>query len=89
MLVSTGAPMEAALSEDHPSRLRVHVDPDRCQGHSRCYSVAPELFDVDDFGGSSERGDGVVPPELVDKARRAVANCPEFAIAISEIETAP
>lgn len=64
--------------------LRVHVDPDKCQGHNRCYSLAPELFDVDDLGLASERGDGVVPPDLADKARRAVANCPEYAITITE-----
>ncbi len=25
-----------------PQTFRVHVDPDSCQGHNRCYSVAPE-----------------------------------------------
>jgi ferredoxin len=29
-------------------------------------------------------GDGSVPAELEDKARLALANCPEFAITISE-----
>jgi ferredoxin len=58
----------------------VHVDPEKCQGHNRCYALAPELFDVDDLGNASERGDGVVPPELEEKARLAVANCPEYAI---------
>jgi ferredoxin len=70
-----------------PPSLKVHVDPDKCQGHNRCYTLAPELFDVDDLGTSSERGDGTVPDGLVDKAHRAVANCPEFAISISEIGT--
>lgn len=65
--------------------LRVHVDPDKCQGHNRCYSLAPELFDIDDLGMSSEHGDGTVPPGLEDQARRAVANCPEYAITITEI----
>ena len=64
---------------------RVHVDPDKCQGHNRCYSLAPELFDVDDLGMATERGDGTVPDDLIDKARRAVANCPEFAITLSEV----
>ncbi len=58
------------------------MDHERCQGHARCYAIAPELFDVDDYGQSSARGDGIVAPELEDKARLAVANCPEFAIAI-------
>jgi ferredoxin len=72
------------VTEDPPRLLRVHVDPEKCQGHNRCYNLAPELFDVDDFGSSTERGDGTVPADLADKARRAVANCPEFAISISE-----
>ena len=68
-----------------PHSLKVHVDRDKCQGHNRCYALAPELFDVDDLGTAFERGDGVVPAALVDKARRAVANCPEYAISMSEI----
>ena len=62
--------------------MKVRVDPERCQGHNRCYSLAPELFDVDDYGQASARGDGIVPAELVDKARLAEANCPEFAIEV-------
>lgn len=65
--------------------FRVWVDPEKCQGHNRCYSLAPELFDVDDLGMASAVGDGRVPPELVDKARRAVANCPEYAISMEEV----
>lgn len=65
---------------------RVHVDPDRCQGHNRCYAIAPELFDIDDLGTSSEKGDGIVPKELLEKAERAVANCPEYAISLEEVE---
>ena len=64
--------------------MRVHVDRDKCQGHNRCYAIAPELFDVDDYGNAFELNDGVVPPELEDKARNAVANCPEYAIEITE-----
>ncbi|HEX6568327.1 MAG TPA: ferredoxin [Acidimicrobiales bacterium] len=64
--------------------MRVHVDPEKCQGHNRCYLLAPELFDVDDFGNAFELNDGLVPEGLEDNARRAVANCPEYAISISE-----
>jgi ferredoxin len=64
--------------------MRVLVDSDKCQGHNRCYALAPELFDVDDLGQSVVIGDGTVPAELADKARLAVANCPEFAISIVE-----
>ena len=68
----------------YSSGMRVHVDPEKCQGHNRCYALAPELFDVDDYGEAHEIGDGEVPPELADKARLAVANCPEYAISIEE-----
>jgi ferredoxin len=64
------------------NRLRVRVDPGLCQGHNRCRSLAPELFDVDDYGQAFAINDGVVPPELEAKARLAVANCPEMAITI-------
>jgi ferredoxin len=50
------------------------VDPEKCQGHNRCYSISPELFDLDDLGMSSEIGTGAVPAELAGKARLAVAN---------------
>ena len=64
--------------------MRVHVDRERCQGHGRCYATAPELFEPDDLGNSHETGDGTVPAELEDKARLAVANCPELAITLEE-----
>lgn len=64
--------------------MKVSVDPDRCHGHSRCFSLVPEVFDTDDYGTSSVKGDGTVPPELEDKVRLAVANCPEAAITITE-----
>lgn len=60
--------------------MRIRVDPDKCQGHARCYGLVPELFDIDDYGLSSVVGDGTVPAELEEKARLAIANCPEFAI---------
>lgn len=64
--------------------MRVHVDSTKCQGHNRCYAIAPELFDVDDYGMASALNDGIVPAELEAKARLAVANCPEYAITIND-----
>jgi len=64
--------------------VRVHVDAEKCQGHNRCYALAPTLFDVDDYGYATEIGDGTVPAELEDQARLAVSNCPEYAISIIE-----
>jgi len=64
--------------------MRVHVDQEKCQGHNRCFAIAPELFDVDDYGQSHELNDGIVPPDQEDKARLAAANCPEYAIVIDD-----
>ena len=60
--------------------MRVKVDPDKCEGHNRCCALAPELFDVDDYGTATALNDGIVPPELKEKAKLAVQNCPEYAI---------
>ncbi len=60
--------------------MRIRVDPERCQGHNRCCALAPELFDVDDYGAAHALADGIVPEALVDKAKLAIDNCPEFAI---------
>ncbi|MBF6599819.1 MAG: ferredoxin [Dehalococcoidia bacterium] len=64
--------------------MKVHVDSEKCQGHNRCYALAPGLFKVDEFGYATERNDGVVPENMRDKARLAVENCPERAISIVE-----
>lgn len=64
--------------------MRVAVNTELCQGHNRCYALAPELFDVDEYGNAFVIGDGNVPVSLEAKARLALANCPEYAITISE-----
>jgi ferredoxin len=65
-------------------KLKIHVDQEKCQGHARCKSLAPELFELDEYGNAHEIGDGAVPPGLEDKAWLAKANCPEIAIDIVE-----
>ena len=66
------------------SKLKIRVDREKCQGHARCKSLAPELFDLDEYGNGQERGDGRVPAGLEDKAWLAKANCPEVAIEVIE-----
>jgi ferredoxin len=60
------------------------VNRHRCQGHARCAALAPELFEVDEFGEGHAIGDGFVRPDLHDRAHLAKANCPESAIVIEE-----
>ena len=65
--------------------MKVHVDPERCQGHTLCSMIAPEAFQLDDVDGHSTAIiDGEIPADLADKAREAVRSCPEQAISISE-----
>ena len=64
--------------------LRVRVDAERCQGHNRCCSLAPELFEADELGNAKAKGDGTVPAALEAKARLAVANCPEHAVRLGK-----
>jgi ferredoxin len=64
--------------------MRVEVDSEKCQGHNRCYALAPTLFEFDDYGYASAVGDGEVPPDQEATARLAAANCPEYAITINE-----
>ncbi len=60
------------------------MDQERCEGHGRCDATAPAVFEPDDLGNGPEIGDGVVDPALHDRARIAVANCPERAITLEE-----
>jgi len=61
--------------------MKVAIDVDLCQGHGRCYEIAPEVFTDDDRG----RGELLmvdVPADLQDKVRQAVNTCPERAITL-------
>jgi ferredoxin len=42
--------------------------------------LAPDLFNIDDYGQSSVVGDGTVPAGREESARLAIANCPEQAV---------
>jgi ferredoxin len=64
--------------------MKVQIDPGLCQGHGRCYDLAPGLFGADDEGYGQVLGDGIVPPEAERDARLAALNCPEHAIELVE-----
>ncbi|AGZ53890.1 ferredoxin [Mycobacterium kansasii] len=61
---------------------RVSVDPDRCTGHGRCYTLAPGVFDADEVGHSIVRV-AEVSGELERLAVTGAENCPERAITLS------
>jgi len=62
--------------------MKVSVDPERCQGHARCWEICPDVFSLDEEG-HADVVDAEVPPALEDHVRRAVRNCPERAIALT------
>jgi ferredoxin len=64
--------------------VKVHINSERCQGHGRCYDLAPGLFGDDDEGYGTVLGEGVVPRGKEREARLAVVNCPERAIEVIE-----
>lgn len=64
--------------------MKLHINSGVCQGHGRCYDLAPDLFGDDEEGFGQVLGDGIVLPEQEREARLAVANCPERAIELLE-----
>jgi ferredoxin len=62
-------------------KVKLMIDAERCTGHGRCYSLAPDLFDSDDEGhGHVTLAE--VPPERERQTEVCVANCPERAISV-------
>ena len=66
------------------ARITLRVVREKCQEHARCYALAPELFELDEFGNAREKSRTPVPKEFEDKAFTAQANCPEGAILIED-----
>ena len=63
--------------------VKVQIDSAACQGHGRCYDLAPGLFGDDAEGYGKILDDGPVPPGQEADARLAVASCPERAIILA------
>lgn len=62
--------------------MKIVLDSDRCQGHGRCYSLAPELFGYDDDGQAVLLVTEELTDEQVVRAQLAANNCPEYAIEV-------
>jgi ferredoxin len=60
--------------------VKVQISSERCQGHGRCYDLAPDLFGADDEGYGTVLGSGVVSAGNAQRAHVVVQNCPERAI---------
>jgi ferredoxin len=77
---------ETGTTEANTS-FRVFIDRDKCVGHGRCYSLAPEVYVDDEEGFGDLTDDGEVPatPALREKARLGAVTCPEGAISLIDL----
>ena len=65
--------------------MRVAVDAELCQGHGRCYALAPTVYRPDAEGYNAARGQVIaVAAERDTLARRGAKACPEAALAVLE-----
>ena len=62
--------------------MRIVLDSEKCQGHGRCYALAPDLFDADDEGYAILLVSGQLADDQVAGAQLAADNCPEYAITV-------
>jgi ferredoxin len=69
------------------SAAHISINRDICSGHGRCYSLHPELFDVDDSGHPIIRTE-TISAEQASGAQDAAANCPEGAINVTALTDA-
>ena len=63
--------------------MKIIVHRERCQGHARCWALAPDIFDLDDEG-FVVAGDIDVKPQDEDRAWRAAKSCPERALTVEK-----
>ncbi len=65
--------------------MRLRVDPVACDAFGYCAELLPEMVGLDEWG-YPVLADGVVPPPLLDLARRAVRDCPRRALFLEAAE---
>ena len=63
--------------------MKVHVDADKCQGHTLCAMRAPDLFELSEIDGHSSAAAAEVPADREAEALEAARSCPEQAISLS------
>jgi ferredoxin len=63
--------------------MRIIVHRERCQGHARCWAMAPEVFALDDEGYIMP-GHIDVAPDQERAAWRGAKSCPERAVEVAK-----
>ena len=62
--------------------FKVVTEPGRCQGHGKCVTECPEVFDTDEQGYVVVRA-GEIPDALRSAVQRCVDDCPEGALGVA------
>jgi ferredoxin len=61
--------------------VKVRINGDLCSGHGRCYTLAPDLIEMDDSGFAVPVNVDIgVPEGREDGANVIIVSCPEGAI---------
>ncbi len=69
--------------------MKVRVDSQRCQGHTLCAMIAPEMFVLSDIDGTSSAVTEIVPADQEELVAEAARSCPEQAILVEESHNRP
>ena len=56
--------------------MKVKIDSEQCQGHGRCYDLAPDVFGDDEEGYGKVLGDGTLTKITKGRARVAITKGP-------------
>ncbi|MFF5991269.1 ferredoxin [Prauserella flavalba] len=62
-------------------RAQLRIDLGMCQGHGRCYEIAPDVIDADDDGLAVLTS---TEPMDAARAKEIAGTCPEFAIEVED-----
>ena len=63
--------------------LKIIADRSKCQGHARCYALAPDIFALNEEG-YIDFDERVIATDREKRARQAVRACPENALTLIE-----
>lgn len=63
--------------------MKIKVSHELCQGHARCWALAPDIFKLDDEGYITP-GDIDVPEGQETLAKRGARSCPERALKVED-----
>ena len=64
---------------------RLRVNPIACTAHGMCAELLPEVIELDPWGYPILLTP-IVPPGVLDHARRAVDACPKLALLMDEVD---